>query len=236
MTMAKFSNIVILLCAVVCLSAVALRAEDEVFGKVREVSPDGQYAFTLTDGLEKSEDRNLVIWCGNKALGSYSYPSYLQNFYWSPKSKYLAINNHFGHRCWSVWVLRLSDGAVLRAAGPEHSPKYSRELDYTYFPDILAQAQPMLEKLYPGYSSDEDHRGGGHITVTYGWKDADTLLIYDEVVLDNLFEKEKRRLSIYSLLHILKTGFRAELVSVEKTDYEGKKDRRPEAVRSVLGY
>jgi len=225
------------ICALsICAASNLAIGAEEIFGTRHEVSPDGLYALALSNAINSQMDRQLTILRGKKVLHSYLFKSSLSSHFWGPKNRYLAINNHYGHRGWNLWVVRLSDGKVLRANDRESSSIGDSLQYHASIPDVVTPARPMLEKLYPGYAADGNRRGGGHITVAYGWKDADTLMLYDEVVLDDLFEKEKCRLSIYSLLHITKDGLHAEVISVEKTGYDGTNDRRPKEVRSVLGY
>jgi len=194
-------------------------------------SPRHDYSIVVSAASD-----SLTLFHKTKELARYTLESSLDSIYWSPKETYVAFNNHYGHRGWAIWILSLKDGSVIRLNGKERSAKYDKYTDHGDLPDVLAPAKPQIIAVYPGYPKDTDRRGEGHITIIYGWKDNHTLKRYDEVVLDNLYEKEQSRLSIYSLMRVQESGLSVVPVSVEKTGYSGKPDSLPAEVVKVLGY
>ena len=121
----------------------------------------------------------------------------------------MAFNNHYGHRGWEVWIISLKDGSVVRNGGKVTSGNYDRYQDYDYLPNVAVLAKQQLTAIYPNYPTDTDRRGEGHITVVYGWDNDRMLKMFDEIVLDDLFAKESRRFSVYSLLTVGEAGLSA---------------------------
>jgi hypothetical protein len=81
--------------------------------------------------------------------------------------------------------------------------------------------------------TDEDKRGDGHMGVVYGWKNANTLQMFDSVQLDKLNEKDER-LSIRTLLHVTPKGLSLSNASVQETPLDSTGGRSPEVV-NILG-
>jgi hypothetical protein len=196
-------------------------------------SPGHAYSLVLSEGADSSR---LTLFHHAKELAHYAFEGELVSIYWSPGGHYVALNNHNGHRGWYPWILNLQNGHVIRKNDEQKSASYNRYEDYTYLPDVPDLARSRITFVYPGYARDTDQNGEGHITVIYGWENETTLRMFDEVVLDQLFKKEKMRLSICSLLTVRDAGLSADSFSVEKTSYSGSPDHRPPEVLKVLGY
>jgi hypothetical protein len=210
-------------------------------------SPEGDYSIVISKALDDSDhSARLTLFKRGKDLGHYAFNGQLIAIYWSPGENYVAIDNHYGHRAWGVWILSLKSGSLIRADGhpkptisldPENPSSktvpYDFYLDYTYLPDVLAFAKAEIISVYPGFMGDEDKRGGGHVGVAYGWKNSNTLLMFDSVQLDNLNDQGKR-LSILTLLHVDSNGLQLSNASVRETPLDST-ERRPPEVVNILG-
>lgn len=197
-------------------------------------SPSHQYALVISDTSEPYSYR-LSLFHRGKELSHYAFNDHLTSIYWSPDERFVAFNNHYGHRAWAIWIISLEDGGVIRASGEIKSTTYDMYEDFASLPDVVALAKSKIMAVYPNYLNDQDRRGLGHVTVIYGWKDKATLLMYDELGLDDLYEKENCYLSIYSLLQVRRKGLSSTPLLVEKTtDFAS--DKRPKEVVDVLGY
>jgi hypothetical protein len=203
-------------------------------------SPSGNYSVVITDGPDMTELScyRLRIFHGKTELAHYPLADGkdpLQEVYWSPKENYVAFNNHYGHRAWAVWIISLKDGSVILTKGSQRSPDFDMyTTEAPSIPNAVDLAQKEIALVYPGYEKDEDRRGLGHITITYGWKDDSTLRVFDEMVYDNLADEENVCLSICSLLKVQKSGLTASHFTVTKTRLVTYPDRPPEVVK-ILG-
>jgi len=210
-------------------------------------SPKGEYSIIISKASDDSDhSARLTLSKRGIELGHYGFDGQLISIYWSPGENYVAINNHYGHREWYVWILSLKNGNLIRVDGYPKSTisldpgdpaskvvPYDRYLDYTYLPDVLAFAKAEIISVYPGFMGDEDKRGGGHVRVAYGWKNSNTLLMFDSVQLDNLNDQGKR-LSILTLLHVDSNGLQLSNASVQETPLDST-ERRPPEVVNILG-
>ena len=59
------------------------------------------------------EDQTLFINKGDRNLSSFPFSGQLVSVYWSPDERYVAIDNHYGHRAWKTWIISLADGALI---------------------------------------------------------------------------------------------------------------------------
>lgn len=173
-----------------CLFAILLaagitaraRTSDDSAEYIAERSPSGDYSL--------SSDRQwLVLRRRGKVIVRYPFDSYFGRAYWSPSGKYVAVDNHYGHYAWNVWVLSLRDGSVITAHGAVRDTKYEATLDYQMLPDVMALpiVDTALKAVYPAYKSDPDRRNG-ILTITYGWEKGDVLKFYHRIVFPNLWE------------------------------------------------
>jgi hypothetical protein len=176
-----------------CILAATLHARgqaDDTAEYSTSVSPDGKYSLSATIA-GSADTQSLILKRHGKEVMRYPFDSYFGPVYWSPSGKYVAVNNHYGHYAWNVWVLSLRDGSVITAHGALRDPKYNATLDYHMLPDVLAlpATDSALKAIYPAYKSDPDERGG-ILTIAYGWKKGDLLEFYHRIVFPKLWDSK----------------------------------------------
>ncbi len=161
----------------------AIAAEGEYSTKR---SPSGNY--TLSATVSWADKQWLILRRRGKEIARYPFESYFSSVYWSPSGKYVAVDNHYGHYAWNVWVLSLRDGSVITAHGAVRNPKYDRTMDDKCLPDVMTLpiVDSALKAVYPAYESDRDNRGV--LTITYGWEKGDILKFYHRIVFPKLWD------------------------------------------------
>ena len=92
-------------------------------------SPNGRYEAALSD-TDQPYEYWLTITDHGRLLARYHFEGELSSSFWSQDGKYLAINNHCGHRAWHVWVVALHTGAIIHTAGQIKARGYDAYLDY----------------------------------------------------------------------------------------------------------
>ena len=109
----------------------------------------------------------------------------MMSAYWSPNLRYVVINNHDGHFGWWLWIISLSDGAVITRDGPCRAPNYDRYSEvHDYGPDILSIMEKQiarLDKNYKKYNLRE-----GYLSIAYGWTESGNLKMFYEFPFDDL--------------------------------------------------
>ena len=150
-------------------------------------SPSGDYTLSATVA-STADNQWLILRRRGKEIARYPFESYFGPVYWSPSGKYVAVDNHYGHYAWNVWVISLLDGSVITAHGAVRDPKYDRTLDHKCLPDVMAFpiVDRALKAVYPAYESDRDNRG--ILTITYGWEKGDILKFYHRIVFPKLWD------------------------------------------------
>jgi hypothetical protein len=147
-------------------------------------SPEGDYSVVISKASDDPyHSTRLTLLKRGRPLTHYAFDGRLVSIYWSSGENYVAINNHYGHRAWGVWILSLKNGSLIRVDGhpqatisldpqdpASKTAPYDFYLDYAYLPEVLAFAKTKIVSVYPGFLTDEDKRGGGNIGVVYGWK------------------------------------------------------------------
>lgn len=153
-------------------------------GRTKIESEDKKYSLYLTDSREKWV-YNLNIAKNGNLLQNYRFEGELISAYWSPKSKYVVINNHDGHSGWWVWIISLSDGAVITKAGSCKDCNYDRYAHiHDYGPDVFQVMEGQIARLYKNYSSDILREG--YISIAYGWTKDGYLRMFYEFPFGNL--------------------------------------------------
>lgn len=237
-TSKSMSNFIPILCSLLMMAPSDSNVQTHP-QPTRWESPSHNYTVVISDGLDLSvlNPYRLSIYRGKTELAHYAFDDGkepLQEVYWSPNESFVAFNDHYGHRAWRVWIVSLKDGSLVQKNGSQHSSDFDMYLNGD-FPDVLELAQPEIASVYPGYARDEDKRGSGHITVIYGWMDDSTLRMFDEMVYDDLAEKENACLSIYSLLKVQNSGLSASHFHVTQTNLISFRGR-PAEVEKILGF
>jgi hypothetical protein len=193
----KFPTLLLVVSAwlfVDCDNAVALPKE----GITRLQSPTNEYEIRLFD-TEEQWTYKLTILSHGSEMSHYTFRGELISAYWSPSERYIAINNHYG-RGWYLWIISLKDGSIIRSTGGNQSANYDRYTDYDYIPDITQLARTQIEQVYSGYS--QDHTREGYTSVAYGWKTDDDLMMFHEMILGQLFEKERSAIHVYAVFDV----------------------------------
>lgn len=166
-------------------------------GRTKIESRDKKYSLYLTDSGEKWV-YNLNIAKNGNILQSYHFCGELVSAYWSPTSKYVVINNHYGHSGWWIWIISLSNGAVITKAGPYRDANYDRYSDvYDYGPDIFQIMNDQIARLYKDVSSDFMREG--YISIAYGWTKDGYLKMFYQFPFGDLSEKQGSTIYGYSL-------------------------------------
>ena len=175
----------VFVCVLVWLSV----ANSSVFalpmdGKIRIDSPGNRFSLYLTDTAEEWIYK-LHIRKGNKTITTYTFSGAMMSAYWSPNFRYVVINNHDGHFGWWLWIISLSDGAVITRDGPCHDPNYDRYSEvHDYGPDIFSIMEKQiarLDKNYKKYNLRE-----GYLSIAYGWTENGDLKMFYEFPFDDL--------------------------------------------------
>jgi hypothetical protein len=215
--------------AVCCCSLIQTAVALPKYGTSTVMSPNGDYKLVLSDTTEPFVYR-LTIMLRNLEITQYMFKGELVTAYWSPSGEYVALNNHYG-RGWYPWIIRLKDGTVLRSSDPVHTSTYDRYSDAQCTPDILAAATNEIRQVYPAYKNDQMRNG--YSTVAYEWKDEDRLLIFHELIFDDLFLKEDSSLQVFSVFIVRGSRLIAEDFHVEKVSGEWWKQYPPEVKKTL---
>ena len=168
-------------------------------------SPDGRYEAALSDG-DQPYEYWLTLTDNGHALGRYHFEGELSSGFWSQDGKYLAINNHCGHRSWHVWVIALHTGNIVHAAGLAKAHGYKAYLDYNDLPDIFPLAKSVVQGLTPGV--DDYCRRACPVSVAYGWKRGGKLLVFTEAISDTLADKEDSKVFLTSICQVSPKGIK----------------------------
>lgn len=217
--------IIALCCYSLAQSAVGLPK----YGISTAVSAQGDYKLTLSDTAEPFVYR-LTVMLRDQEVMHYIFKGELVTAYWSPLGKYVAINNHYG-RGWYPWIIRLEDGAVLRSAGPMRASTYDRYTDPECTPNILTADDDEIRQVYPAYQSDQMRNG--YSTVAYEWRSEDRLLMFHELIFDELFLKENSSLQVFSVFVVRDEGLIAEDFRVKKVGGDWWKEYPPEVKKTL---
>jgi hypothetical protein len=166
-------------------------------GKTKIESIDKKYSVYLTDSGEQWVYKLNVARSG-EILQSYRFQGELVSAYWSPTSKYVVVNNHYGHAGWWIWIISLSNGAVITEAGPCRDPNYDRYSDIDdYGPNIFEIMKGQIAQLYKDYSNDNMREGW--LSVAYGWTRDGYLKMFYQFPFDDLSQKQDSTIYGYSL-------------------------------------
>ncbi|MEO6847583.1 MAG: hypothetical protein ABI254_09995 [Chthoniobacterales bacterium] len=198
-------------------------------------SPQKEYIIRIIKGEHPEIDQEYMeISHYGKKVARYPFEGELVNAYLSPSKKYVAINNHSGIRGWWIWVISLEDGRIIRSTHPikNTDTNYDRYLDsYDYKPDLFANKATLaaLESAYPKYESDSLKLG--YITMTYGWKSGDILLLYNNLTFDRLAGDKDSMIQMFlacriskSRLRIIPSSILAKRLSINDEEKETPKD------------
>jgi len=163
-------------------------------------SPDKKYKVVLSVNGINDSDQSLIIIVDGKELRRYSFEGTLVSAYWSSSGDYVAINNHYGHLGWYVWLISLKDGSLITAHGKVGDPAYDKYIDDRDLPDLLVKAKIELTHIYKNYESDNLREG--YYSIVYGWKKDDELMLFSELVFSNLYQRNGDVIRLYSQLSI----------------------------------
>lgn len=182
-------------------------------GVARLDSPNGRYEAALSN-TDTPYEYWLTITDHGHRLARYRFEGELSSSFWSPDGRYLAINNHNGHRAWHVWVIALRSGAIMHAAGRVKTRSYDAYLDDSGLPDIFNLAGQTVQKLASG--TDDYYHRLGPVSVAYGWNTDGKLLVCTEAVSDKLADKEDSMVWLMSTIQISNHGMKVSDVRGEK--------------------
>jgi len=79
-------------------------------------SPDKKYYIEITDNPDSSNYTlpNCLIIHSKKVIASLPTSGYIQDVFWSPNGKYVAINNRNAESGDYLWVISVADGTVIK--------------------------------------------------------------------------------------------------------------------------
>lgn len=202
-------------------------------GLSRLTSPNKEYSLFLSDTDEKWVYKLAIVRSGRE-LAHYRFRGELISGYWSQSGKYVAINNHYGHRGWYVWIISLDNGSVIRANDTIRSPDYDRYSDIDdYGPDVSQTAKAEIERVYKGYGGDRLREG--YSSVVYGWENRDRLLLFHEFTLVELYNQEHAYIDVYTVLQVDKgQQIGLEVNSVKKVTGTWESQDLPLEVKKTL--
>jgi hypothetical protein len=111
-------------------------------------SPAGKYSVVISEASDDpSHLARLTLLNRGREVTHYGFDGRLISIYWSPGENYVAINNHYGHRAWGVWIASLKTGRLIRVDG---RPAPTISLD-PRDPGIRQSSNHLgLPKLYDG--------------------------------------------------------------------------------------
>jgi hypothetical protein len=200
-------------------------------GKTKIESPDGKYSLYLTNSAEQWVYKLNVAKSGNM-VRSYIFCGELASAYWSSDSKYVVINNHYGHSGWWIWIISLSDGAVITQTGLHSDPNYDRysEID-DYGPDIFEIVRGQIAQLYPKLSSDSMREG--YISIAYGWTKDGCLEMFYHFPFDRLSEKQNLTIYVFSIDDLKDGEVKVLKTWVKMSDDRGEKGIPPEVMKTL---
>lgn len=200
-------------CCILALPAGAFALPSQGLSEL--TSPNKEYSLVLSDTDEKWVYKIAILHSGRE-VAHYRFQGELISGYWSPSGKYVAINNHYGHRGWYLWIFSLRDGSIVRASDTVRSSEYDRYTDYDgYLPDIPALAKQDILQVYSSYLHDYNFKG--YVSIAYGWEAGDRLLVFHELTLVKLQESEHMKIHVYTRLDLqLGKGFATSVVSAKK--------------------
>ncbi len=155
--------------ALVALSSAAIAAEDEPPAELCSV--DRQHCITiLHSALPGSDPYNgfftIAVRRGQQYMAKYPTIGYLIDAFWSPDTKYVAVDNRRSNSGDYLWVFRLSDGRAIRMpvdAVPVHPEdayeKYVEDLVYHVsrkFPELTSREFRKLFTFAKGWTNSRD--------------------------------------------------------------------------------
>lgn len=188
--------------------------EDLPRGRITHVeSPDGSYVATLSD-TDQPYKYWLTITRAGRQLVRCHFEGEISSSFWSHDGRYVAINNHCGHRSWHVWVIALRTGTIIHAAGQVKARGYDAYLDYSGFPDIYTSAKGIMQTLAPGIA--DYYQRFGPVSVAYGWKNGGKLLVFTEAISDTLADKEDAKVYLTNVCQVSSRGMRISNLIGEK--------------------
>ena len=176
-------------------------------------SPDGHYEAALLD-TDHPYEYWLTITKDGRLLARHHFEGELSSSFWSPDGRYLVINNHYGHRAWHVWVIKLHTGAIIHAAGLVKARNYDAYLDNHDLPNIATSAENTLQRLAPGV--DDYCQNSCAVSIAYGWKNDGKLLVFTEAVSDTLADKEDSKVWLTSICRVTSRGMKIGKIGGEK--------------------
>ncbi len=196
-------------------------------------SPDKASMLTLTHTADPAVNRLTVSHSGSE-LTQYRFEGRLVSAYWSPSGEYVAINNHSGYLGWYLWVISLRDGSLIRAGGRLRQTDYNRYLDYDYVPDVAEIEADKITQGYAGFSSD--HMREGYVSIAYGWKSKDELLMFHELIFSRLAEEQNAAIHLLTLFRVSdKDGITVEDGVVRKVTGSWSEQYPAEVKKVLLG-
>ncbi len=198
-------------------------------------SSDGRFEAALSDAADQLPRWQSSCWLTitdhGRQIARYHFEGELISGYWSPGGHYLAIDNHYGHRAWAIWVVSLRTGAIIRADGTTtRASAYDAYSDEHKLPDVYQAAKGILRRL--NLDSDDYFRGGP-ISVAYGWKNARELRMFHEYISDQQAERENAGIWLTNTLKVSGAGLQIKNLKGKKVKLQ---EAYPAPVRSVLDW
>jgi len=184
------------------------------------MSPNKEYSLRLSDKLGPDKDYVLTLSFRNREKAHYTFKGELINACWDPLGQYVAINNHWGHAGFWLWIISLYDGSVVTTRGLVRGDNYDKYIDdQTNSPDVLEAAIPKIQEIYPRVRKDTSQEGC-YGPIAYDWQDREHLKTYSRVIFNNLYDEEGNIVQIYATFNVSRSGLNIGTIFVKKVkDY-----------------
>jgi len=202
------------------------------YGVSELASPNKEYTLKLIDTSTPYEYRLKILRHGIE-LAHYPFSGELISAYWSPSLKFVAIDNHYGHGGFLVWIVSLADGSVITSHGVMRGANYDRYVDGQYFFNLLDEAHGKLKKINPGIENDQLR--DGYSSVAYGWTPEGQLLMFHQFPFDNFDTKFGLIIQGYSTSKV--TDYKVSLESISfKKARDDRDEFMPSEVKKTLNF
>lgn len=202
------------------------------YGVSALASPNKEYTLKLVDTSTPYEYRLKILHHGIE-LAHYPFSGELINAFWSPSLRFVAIDNHYGHGGFRVWIVSLTDDSVITSHGVMRGADYDRYVDYQYFFNLLEEAHGKLKKINPGI--DDDQLRDGYSSVAYGWTPEGQLLMFHQFPFDNFGTRYGLIIQGYSASKVTDHKVSLESISFKKAR-DDRDELMPSEVKKTLNF
>jgi hypothetical protein len=173
-------------------------------------SPDQHYSVrilqTALPGADPDEGFfTIALRRGKQYIATYPTMGYLIDAFWSPDTKYVAVDNRRGNSGDYLWVFRLSDGHAVRMP-VDAVPSRPEDAYAKYAEDLVHRVTRTFPELTYGEFSKL-------FTFAKGWTESGDLLVKTNFAFRNLPENQ-----VAILLQTFKIGDDKLVLIQEKAD------------------